>query len=64
MLKAIVFDIKDKKNDQREAEMTMDPLQSLSLCLDLMDLSIAISSHDLVSRQDGINWIELPVKNA
>jgi hypothetical protein len=63
MAKVELFNIEDKKNSQRKAEMAMTPSERLLLCLDLMDLHSKL--HDpaqALPDDDGINWIELPLK--
>jgi len=66
MLKAVLFDIEDKKDDQRKAESAMSPAFRLSLCLDIIDLSIALSPTKFLKANpdDHIDWIELYYKNA
>jgi hypothetical protein len=64
MKKAVIFDIDDKKKDQVAAEMLMTPNERLLLCLNLMELSLALSKDKrLVQNPDDIQWIELKLKN-
>jgi hypothetical protein len=63
MHKAVVFNIDEKKDDQQQLEMAMTPDERLLLCLDLIDLSIALSKDGpLRSNDDQIQWIELRFK--
>lgn len=63
MHKAVVFNIEEKKDDQQRLEMAMTPDERLLLCLDLIDLSIALSKDkSLRSNDDQIQWIELRFK--
>ena len=65
MQKAEIFDIETKKKDQIAAEMKMTPVERLLLCLNLMELSMALSpDKKLRPRPDDIQWIELKFKNA
>jgi hypothetical protein len=66
MSKAELFDIESKKEDQRRREMAMTSNERFLLCLDLIDLSIALSKDKtLVPYQnDSIDWIELKTRNA
>lgn len=65
MVKATVFDINKKKEDQVRAEMAMTPNERLLLCLDLMDLAVALRNGEaLPPKEDNIEWIELKFKDA
>jgi hypothetical protein len=66
MTKVELFDIRNKKSDQRQAEMAMKPIDRLYLCLDLMDVSAALSqkNQQVQDNQDDIPWIILSMKNA
>lgn len=58
--KAEIFDVNSSKDEQRAAEMRMSGAERLLLCLDLMDLAVALSGDQpLPPKQDGIDWIEL-----
>jgi hypothetical protein len=64
MKKAVIFDIDDKKRDQIEREMKMEPKDRLLLCLSLMELSISMSKDKrLPQNADDLPWIELKLKN-
>jgi hypothetical protein len=64
MKKAVIFDIAEKRKDQIEVEMKMDPRDRLLLCLSLMELSIAMSKNKrLQQNSDDLPWIELKMKN-
>jgi len=62
-MKAEIFDINHKKIDQIKDEANLSSHESLLLCLDLMDLSIALNKGEyLVQHPDfdsNIEWIEL-----
>ena len=66
-MKAEIFDIKNKKIDQVNDEAKLSSHESLLLCLDLMDLSIALNKGEyLVQHPDfdaNIEWIELVSSN-
>jgi hypothetical protein len=60
MLKAELFNIEDKKKDQRRAIMELTGEQRIYLTLDLMDLARRLSpAKTLPSKEDNIKWIEL-----
>ncbi len=65
MAKVELFDIDQKKSDQRKAEMAMKPIDRLYLCLDLMDLSKSLSREKQLNpdAEDTLPWIELRMKN-
>ena len=65
MAKVELFDIDQKKSDQRKAEMAMKPIDRLYLCLDLMDLSKSLSREKQLNpdQEDTLPWIELRMKN-
>ncbi len=58
-MKAELFDITTAKSEQQQSEMLLSPEERLLLCLDLTDLSAAISKHDMAYEKDDIKWIEL-----
>jgi hypothetical protein len=64
MANAELFDIENKKDDQRKSEMLLTPSARLLLCLDLMDLyfSLRQPDRDELPEDDEIKWIELPLK--
>jgi len=66
MHKVELFNIDEKKEDQRIAEMAMKPIDRLYLCLDLMDMSRALSPKKQLepNPEDALPWIELRMKNA
>lgn len=62
MNKPVIFDFKEKKEEQGKREMAMTPEQRLILTLDLMDLSQALSKDKFLKQnEDNIQWIELRV---
>jgi hypothetical protein len=65
MLKASLFEIDTKKNQQIEDEMKMSAIERLYLTLDLMDLSLSLSQEkDLQQNEDDLNWITLKFVDA
>jgi hypothetical protein len=65
MLKASLFEIDTKKNQQIEDEMKMSAIERLYLTLDLMDLSLSLSKEkDLRQNEDDLNWITLKFVDA
>jgi hypothetical protein len=65
MLKAELFNIEDKKADQRKAIMELTGEQRIYLTLDLMDLARQLSpTKTLPSKDDNIKWIELKYLDA
>jgi hypothetical protein len=65
MLKAELFNIEDKKKDQRRAIMELTGEQRIYLTLDLMDLARQLSpTKSLPSKEDNIKWIELKYRDA
>jgi hypothetical protein len=65
MLKAELFNIEDKKADQRRSIMELTGEQRILLTLDLMDLSRQLSPNkSLPSKDDNIQWIELKYRDA
>jgi hypothetical protein len=64
MAKVELFNIQDKKEEQRKAEMAMTPLARLELCLDLMDMHFALQPQvKSMAERNNIEWIELRLKN-
>jgi hypothetical protein len=64
MAKAELFDIEEKKDNQRKAEMAMTPAERLLLCLDLIDLYNKMNpSAPALPLEENIEWIDLPLKN-
>jgi hypothetical protein len=65
MLKAELFNIEDKKADQRKAILELTGEQRIYLTLDLMDLARQLSpTKTLPSKDDNIKWIELKYRDA
>jgi hypothetical protein len=66
MIKAELFNIETKKDDQRKAEMAMTPAQRLLLCLDLMDMHIMVKQNsypETPEADENIRWINLRLKH-
>ena len=65
MAKAELFNIEEKKDAQRKAEMAMTPSERLLLCLDLMDLHNTLHPNQPREYQpdvEDIQWIELHLR--
>lgn len=62
-MKAEIFDITNKKIDQIKDEANLSSHECLLLCLDLMDLSIALNKGEYLAQHpdfdSNIEWIEL-----
>lgn len=58
-MKAELFNIEDKKDAQRKAEMAMTPSERVLHCLRLMDLAWSINKNAFAPIEDEIEWIEL-----
>lgn len=65
-MKVEIFDITTKKEDDIRQTMSMQPVERLILCLDLMDLSLALSPSQILPTyaDDSIEWITLKFKDA
>mgnify|MGYP006192200249 CR=1 FL=1 len=64
-MKAALFDLSRKKEDQRREEMSRTPRERLLLCLELIDLTIAVSPEKRVppAPADDVKWIELSFRD-
>ena len=64
MAKVELFNIEEKKQAQRKAEMALSPSQRLLLCLDLMDLQRHLPHHQTRAdkQDDSRPWIVLHCK--
>jgi hypothetical protein len=65
-MKVELFDIKNKRDDQIKWSQKMTPNERLLLCLDLIDLSIALAPNKTIvtHSDDPIKWIQLRMKDA
>lgn len=65
MLKATLFDIETKKDQQVDDELSMSSIDRVYLTLDLMDVCLALSpDKTLHQKDDEINWITLKFVDA
>jgi len=63
MAEAELFNIENKKADQRKAEMAMTGEERLRLCVDLIDLHLKLSPIPAPQPpDDDIEWIVLSLK--
>jgi len=62
-MKVIVYDSIEKKNLVKQEESTISSKEALIRTLDLMDLYARFNANQRPTKDDGIPWIILKIKN-
>jgi hypothetical protein len=64
-MKVKIFNLENKTEDRRVADMKLTSIERLYVCLELMDLSFTLSEDKFpVQNPHSIDWIELHYKHS